>query len=183
LCCNLVMYARFFDLLVLCIWDLSFSSGSCACSFSLRFATGCIVALVICVISMWDIWFGGCVVHVAMQQSYSLVYIHHFVVFWLLQAISQPSSRYLFGVLWLPRSMIGLWSVLCDIKLNSFFSGQDILPTWHFLLSVISLLISLSEALYCLVHTVHLIWISVHQSQQAPPKKEKKNFSFIWLVA
>ncbi len=102
LCCNLVMDARFFDLLLLCIWDLSFSPGSCACSFSLRFATGCIVALVLCVISMWDIWFEGCVVHVAMQLSYSLVCIHCFVVFWLLQGISQPSSRYLFGVLWLP---------------------------------------------------------------------------------
>lgn len=75
------MDARFFDLLLLCIWDLSFSSGSCACSFSLRFATGCIVFLVLCVISMWDIWFEGCVVHVALQLSYSLVCIHCFVVF------------------------------------------------------------------------------------------------------
>jgi hypothetical protein len=74
--------------------------------------------------------------------------------------------------------MMGLWSVLCDIKLNSFFRGQDVLPPWHFLLSVMSLLISLSEALY-----LSCAWSSSHLDFCLPipthsPQKGKEELLF-----
>ncbi len=176
LCCNLVMYARFIDLLLLCIWDLSFSSGSCACSFSSRFATGCIFALVLCVISMWDIWFEGCVWF--MLPCSCLIPWFVFIAFWSFDSCmpspSPPPGISLAFCGFHVWPMMGLWNVLCDIKLNSFFSGQDVLPPCHFLLFVMSLLISLSEVLYCLVHAVHLIWILFTNPNTLSTKRKRR---------